>query len=57
MAKRVTELMVEVLSGAGVKRVYGVSGDSLNDLPMQYAHGSSFSGFTCGMKRLQQPPE
>jgi pyruvate dehydrogenase (quinone) len=30
MAKRVAELMVEVLSGAGVKRVYGVSGDSLN---------------------------
>src|SRR6201993_4145391 len=30
MAKRVAGLMVEVLSGAGVKRVYGVSGDSLN---------------------------
>jgi pyruvate dehydrogenase (quinone) len=30
MAKRVAELMVEVLSGAGVKRVYGVPGDSLN---------------------------
>src|ERR1700727_4009301 len=30
MAKRVAELMVEVLAGAGVKRVYGVSGDSLN---------------------------
>jgi len=29
MAKRVAELMVEVLSGEGVKRVYGVSGDSL----------------------------
>src|ERR1700756_4760631 len=32
MAKRVAELMVEVLSGAGVKRVYGVSGDSLNGI-------------------------
>src|ERR1700729_2052104 len=30
MAKRVAELMVEVLLEAGVKRVYGVSGDSLN---------------------------
>jgi pyruvate dehydrogenase (quinone) len=30
MAKNVAELMVEVLSGAGVKRVYGVVGDSLN---------------------------
>ena len=30
MAKKVAELMVEVLLEAGVKRVYGVSGDSLN---------------------------
>jgi pyruvate dehydrogenase (quinone) len=30
MTKKVAELMVEVLSGAGVKRVYGVVGDSLN---------------------------
>src|ERR1700729_3647173 len=30
MAKRVAELMVDVLLEAGVKRVYGVSGDSLN---------------------------
>jgi pyruvate dehydrogenase (quinone) len=30
MPKKVAELMVEVLSGAGVKRVYGVVGDSLN---------------------------
>src|SRR5271163_3965852 len=30
MAKKVAELMVDVLLEAGVKRVYGVSGDSLN---------------------------
>src|SRR6202451_2542229 len=30
MPKKVAELMVEVLAGAGVKRVYGVVGDSLN---------------------------
>jgi pyruvate dehydrogenase (quinone) len=30
MAKKIAELMVEVLAGAGVKRVYGVVGDSLN---------------------------
>ena len=41
MAKRVAELMVEVLSGAGVKRVYGVSGDSLN-------------GFTNAIRSLKQ---
>jgi hypothetical protein len=56
MAKRVAELMVEVLSGAGVKRVYDVSGDSLNGFTVQYAHRSSFSGFTCGTKRLQPLP-
>ena len=30
MAKKIAELMVEVLAGAGVNTVYGVSGDSLN---------------------------
>jgi pyruvate dehydrogenase (quinone) len=30
MAKNVADLMVEVLAGAGVKRVYGLVGDSLN---------------------------
>src|SRR6202142_359526 len=30
MAKKVSELMVDVLLEAGVKRVYGVPGDSLN---------------------------
>jgi pyruvate dehydrogenase (quinone) len=30
MAKRVAELMVEVLAGAGVERIYGLPGDSLN---------------------------
>src|SRR6202789_122012 len=32
MAKRVADLWVEVLAGAGVKRIYGVSGDSLNGI-------------------------
>lgn len=30
--KRVAELLVEVLAGAGVRRMYGVSGDSLNGI-------------------------
>ena len=30
MAKRVAELMVDVLVGAGVERIYGLPGDSLN---------------------------
>ncbi|MGB7546434.1 MAG: ubiquinone-dependent pyruvate dehydrogenase [Terracidiphilus sp.] len=32
MAKRVAELFVEVLAGAGVRRIYGVAGDSLNGI-------------------------
>ncbi|MGA9669227.1 MAG: ubiquinone-dependent pyruvate dehydrogenase [Terracidiphilus sp.] len=32
MAKRVAELLVDVLAGAGVRRIYGVSGDSLNGI-------------------------
>ena len=32
MAKRVADLLVDVLSGAGVDRIYGVPGDSLNGI-------------------------
>ncbi|HVC89478.1 MAG TPA: ubiquinone-dependent pyruvate dehydrogenase [Acidobacteriaceae bacterium] len=32
MGKRVAELFVEVLAGAGVRRIYGVAGDSLNGI-------------------------
>src|SRR6201998_1740740 len=32
MAKKVAELLVDVLAGAGVKRIYGVVGDSLNGI-------------------------
>jgi pyruvate dehydrogenase (quinone) len=32
MAKRVADLLVDVLSEAGVQRIYGVSGDSLNGI-------------------------
>jgi hypothetical protein len=32
LAKKVAELFVEVLAAAGVKRIYGVAGDSLNGI-------------------------
>lgn len=32
MAKKVAELFVEVLSAAGVERIYGVADDSLNGI-------------------------
>ena len=32
MAKKVAALLVEVLADAGTRRIYGVSGDSLNGI-------------------------
>jgi pyruvate dehydrogenase (quinone) len=32
LAKKVAELFVEVLAAAGVERIYGVAGDSLNGI-------------------------
>jgi pyruvate dehydrogenase (quinone) len=32
LAKRVAELFIDVLAGAGVERIYGVAGDSLNGI-------------------------
>src|SRR6059036_1256560 len=32
MAKKVADLLVDVLADAGVRRIYGVSGDSLNGI-------------------------
>jgi pyruvate dehydrogenase (quinone) len=32
VAKRIADLFVEVLAGAGVERIYGVAGDSLNGI-------------------------
>jgi TPP-dependent 2-oxoacid decarboxylase len=32
MAKKVAELFIEVLAAAGVERIYGVAGDSLNGI-------------------------
>jgi thiamine pyrophosphate-dependent acetolactate synthase large subunit-like protein len=49
--KKVAELLVDVLAEAGVKQIYGVSGDSLMELPTRFARTNEFSGSTCGMKR------
>src|SRR5215471_17453027 len=32
MTKKVAELLVDTLAGAGVRRIYGLSGDSLNGI-------------------------
>ena len=68
MAKRVAELMVEVLSGAGVKRVYGVSGDSLNgftdaaSVSLSRTYGGNSSGYgdfvlSSGVRELRSRSE
>ncbi|HEY0307652.1 MAG TPA: ubiquinone-dependent pyruvate dehydrogenase [Acidobacteriaceae bacterium] len=46
MAKKVAELFVEVLAAAGVERIYGVAGDSLNGITdsIRVRHGISWIG-------------
>jgi len=60
MAYTVADQFVEVLVAAGVKRVYGVVGDSLNGLPMRCGATARSNGFTCAMKKRgpsQQAPK
>jgi len=46
MAKKVAELFVEVLAAAGVERIYGVAGDSLNGITdsIRVRHGIDWVG-------------
>ncbi|MDR3725157.1 MAG: ubiquinone-dependent pyruvate dehydrogenase [Terracidiphilus sp.] len=46
MAKKVAELFVEVLAAAGVKRIFGVAGDSLNGITdsIRVRHGIDWVG-------------
>jgi len=46
MAKKVAELFVEVLAAAGVERIYGVAGDSLNGITdsIRVRHGINWVG-------------
>jgi len=45
MAKEVAEIFIETLVSAGVKRVYGVVGDSLNGLTDIIRKVNRSSGF------------
>ena len=50
MSKRVADVLVETLEAAGVKRCYGIVGDTLNRI----AHAidrSEIDGSICGMRR------
>jgi hypothetical protein len=58
MAK-VAEVLVQTLIEAGVKRVYGVAGDSLNGMTETTRKNDRLSGYTYAMRRwppLRQEP-
>jgi len=46
------DYIVAALEQAGVKRVYGVVGDSLNGLPIRCAGAAKSSGCICGTRRV-----
>jgi thiamine pyrophosphate-dependent acetolactate synthase large subunit-like protein len=54
--KRVADLLVDTLVAAGVERVYGLAGDSLNGITDSIRPGIILSGFQCGMKKLPPSP-
>ena len=56
MAKTVADQFVETLAAAGVKRIYGVVGDSLNGLTDRCAGRARSSGSMSGMKRSPRSP-
>ena len=55
--ENVADLIVETLSQAGVKRIFGVVGDSLNGLTEALRRRKRSTGSTCAMRRspLSQP--
>jgi hypothetical protein len=56
MAKKVAELLVDTLAQAGVERIYGVLGDSMNGITDSIRKQKKIDGFTSGMKRRQRSP-
>ena len=51
MAKKVAEQLVDMLVEAGVKRIYAVTGDSLNEINDAVRKMVRFSGFTCATRK------
>lgn len=35
--KRISDVLIEVLANAGIERIYGITGDSLNSVMIVYA--------------------
>lgn len=57
MAKNVAEQLVDTLEKAGVKRIYAVTGDSLNEVNEAVRKNGKSNGSMCVMKKqeLMQP--
>ena len=55
--KKAANLLVEVLAGAGVRRIYAFSGDSLNAITDSIARPTIFSGFVSDMKKRPPLPQ
>jgi len=49
----VADQLAEVLANAGVKRIYGIVGDSLNGLTDSIRRKARSNGSMCGTKRWQ----
>ena len=57
--KTVAEHLVEALAAAGVRRIYGVVGDSLNSIVDAVHHNRELNGYTFDMRKpapLQRAP-
>ena len=54
MVKTVADQFAETLAAAGVKRIYGIVGDSLNGLTDSFGGRARSSGFMSGTRR--SPP-
>jgi thiamine pyrophosphate-dependent acetolactate synthase large subunit-like protein len=51
MTKTVADQFAETLAAVGVKRIYGIVGDSLNGLTDSIRRQERSSGFTCATRR------
>ncbi len=56
MSKTAAQHLAETLQQAGVKRIYGVVGDSLNGFTDALRRLEASTGFTCGTKKAPLSP-
>jgi thiamine pyrophosphate-dependent acetolactate synthase large subunit-like protein len=56
MAKRVADLLVDVLLEADVQRIYGVPGDSLNGITDSLRTRENIHGLACAMSKQPRSP-